>query len=68
MGEVLNEDIDEIKDVIQGYEDKIRDWNSLKEIPGLRKKVSDIGKKIQDQAALIKLKRVVPGYCDYCPA
>ena len=69
MGKVKNEDINEIKKAVMDYRNKIKSWKILNEIRKLYTEIRpEIGNKISDELAIIKLKRVVPGHCDYCPA
>jgi hypothetical protein len=52
----------------------LRDWESrLKELEELEKlkkcflDLSRVEKKLNDEIAVITLRRVVPGRCHYCP-
>jgi len=56
-----------IRDVINDMEIKVRDRG---EYHGLEKSVADIGRlagKLREELAVIRLKRIVPGRCKYCP-
>ena len=69
MGKVRNDDINEIKDVVINYRNKIKSWKTLSNIQKLYAiNRSEIRTRIIDELAIIKLKRVIPGHCDYCPA
>lgn len=69
MGEVRNDDISKIKDVVISYKNKIKRRKTLSNIKKLYTiNRSEIRTRIIDELAIIKLKRVVPGHCDYCPA
>jgi len=69
MGEVSNNNIEEIKVTVIKYKNKIKSWKRLSNIQKLYTIYrSEIRTRIIDELAIIKLKRVVPGHCDYCPA
>jgi len=69
MGEVSNNDIEEIKGIVIKYKKEIKSWKRLSNIQKLyTESRPDIRTRILDELAIIKLKRVVPGHCDYCPA
>ncbi|MFC1865382.1 hypothetical protein ACFLYB_01545 [Chloroflexota bacterium] len=69
MGKVKNDDINEIENTIIDYRSKIKSWGILKDSQRLYTELQpEIRNKISDELAIIKLKRVIPGHCDYCPA
>jgi len=69
MGEVRNDNINEIKDVVISYRNKIKSWKTLSNIQKLYTiNRSEIRTRIIDELAIITLKRVIPGHCNYCPA
>ncbi len=69
MGKVSNNNIEEIKVTVIKYKNKIKSWTTLSNIQKLYTiNHSEIRTRIFDELAIIKLKRVVPGHCDYCPA
>ena len=69
MGRVKNDDISRIKDVVISYKNKIKSWKTLSNIQKLYTEIRpEIRNRIVDELAFIKLKRVVPGHCNYCPA
>jgi len=69
MGKVKNDDINEIKNAVISYGNKIKSWKTSINIQKLYTiNRSEIRTRIIDELAIIKLKRVVPGHCNYCPA
>lgn len=69
MGGVSNNNIEEIKVTVIKYKNKIKSWKRLSNIQNFYTIYrSETRTKIIDELAIIKLRRVVPGHCDYCPA
>lgn len=69
MGKVSNNDIEEIKVTVIKYKKEIKSWKILNDIQKLYIEIwPEIRNKVVGEVAIIKLKRVIPGHCDYCPA
>lgn len=56
-----------VHDVLEDLESRLRDWEDYRD---LEKTIAEIGRlsgKLREELAVIRLRRIVPGRCKYCP-
>jgi hypothetical protein len=54
-------------DVLEDLESRLRDWEDYR---NLEKTIAEIGRldrKLREELAIVRLRRIVPGRCKYCP-
>jgi hypothetical protein len=56
-----------LKNVISKIEQKMQKWEEVKELGGFYSEETRLRVKLLDELQVIKLRRVVPGRCRYCP-
>jgi len=56
-----------VHDVLEDLESRLRDWEEYR---NLEKTIAEIGRldrKLREELAIVRLRRIVPGRCKYCP-
>jgi hypothetical protein len=56
-----------VHDVLEDLESRLRDWEDYR---NLEKTIAEIGRldrKLREELAIVRLRRIVPGRCKYCP-
>ncbi len=56
-----------VKDVLTSWEARVKGWEEYAVLEKLFEKLTKTKSKLQDELAVIILRRVVPGRCKYCP-
>jgi hypothetical protein len=56
-----------VHNVLEDLESRMRDWEDYR---NLEKTIAEIGRldrKLREELAIVRLRRIVPGRCKYCP-
>ncbi len=56
-----------VHDVIGDLESRIRDWEDYRNLEKTIAEIGRLGGKLREELAIIRLRRIVPGRCKYCP-
>ncbi|MFC1916976.1 hypothetical protein ACFLX1_02480, partial [Chloroflexota bacterium] len=56
-----------VHDVIGDLESRIRDWEDYHNLEKTIAEIRRLGGKLREELAVIRLRRIVPGRCKYCP-
>lgn len=56
-----------VHDVIGDLESRIRDWEDYRNLEKTIAEIGRLGGKLREELAVIRLRRIVPGRCRYCP-
>ncbi len=56
-----------VYDVIVDLESRIRDWEDYRNLEKTIAEIGRLGGKLREELAVIRLRRIVPGRCKYCP-
>ena len=56
-----------ILNVMKDLESKLKDWEEYREWEQANNEIGLLGWKLKDALAEIRLKRIVPGHCRFCP-
>ena len=67
MDDVDSHYVQTVKDILTGWESRVKKWEEYAAMEKLFTKVSKTKSKLQDELAVIILRRIVPGRCKYCP-
>lgn len=67
MDNVDSHYIQTVKDILTGWESKVKEWEEYVALEKLFTRLSRTKSKLQDELAVITLRRIVPGRCKYCP-
>ena len=71
MGIVKSEDaegyLNILKEIIECLEQKIANWELYKKLFKANGEISRLDRKLHEELTVIKLRRIVPGRCKYCP-
>ena len=67
MDNVGDRYIKTVKDVLTSWEARVKDWEEYAALEKLLEKLTKIKSQLQDELAVITLRRVVSGRCKYCP-
>jgi len=67
MGKVRQEHIAIIRNVLKNYESRIKHWDDYRNLERSFAEQKQVSRKLRDELAAIKLRRIVPGRCRYCP-
>jgi len=67
MDDVDSHYVQTVKDILTGWEPRVKKWEEYAALEKLFEKLTKIKSKLQDELAVITLRRVVPGRCKYCP-
>ncbi|MFC1979429.1 hypothetical protein ACFLVS_00935 [Chloroflexota bacterium] len=67
MDDVDSHYVQTVKDILTGWESKVKEWEEYAALEKLFEKLTKTKSKLQDELAVITIRRVVPGRCKYCP-
>ena len=67
MDKVKEEHVTTIKEVLIDFESKITIWELYKKMQKLFTELKTLKLSLQDELAIVTLRRIVPGRCKYCP-
>jgi hypothetical protein len=67
MGEVKEEHATPIREVLIDLESEITGWEQYDKMQGLFTELQRLKLGLRDELTVIKLRRIVPGRCKYCP-
>ena len=71
MDVVKSEDADGylsiLKEIIKYLEKKIRKWKAFDNLRKTNDEISRLNRKLHEELSIIRLRRIVPGRCKYCP-
>ncbi len=56
-----------LKDILSGYESRLRESEVYGKFEANTAEITRLSRKLRDELAIIRFKRIVPGHCDYCP-
>ena len=56
-----------VHDVLEDLESRIRDWEDYRDLEKTIAEIGRLGGKLREELAVIRLRRIVPGRCKYCP-
>ncbi len=56
-----------VRDVLGNLESRIRDWEDYRNLEKTITEIGRLGGKLREELAIIRLRRIVPGRCKYCP-
>jgi hypothetical protein len=56
-----------IYDVLEDLESKLRDWEEYRNLEKTIVEIGHLGVKLREELAVIRLRRILPGRCKYCP-
>ena len=67
IGKVPNDQVADTQNLVKGLLDEVTNWSSYYELERLYAELKRIQGVLEDELAIITLRRVVPGRCKYCP-
>ncbi|MBI4284745.1 MAG: hypothetical protein HY670_02445 [Chloroflexi bacterium] len=71
MGKTDKEHADEyvriVLDVMTDLQSQLREWQAYRDIEATITEAEHLGRKLRGELAIIRLRRIVPGRCKYCP-
>ncbi|MHB8105117.1 MAG: hypothetical protein ACYDG5_06215 [Dehalococcoidales bacterium] len=71
MGKMDNEHADgykeTVREVIDELEPSLRGWEAYRDLEKTVAEIGRLGGKLREELAIIRLRRIVPGRCKYCP-
>lgn len=56
-----------VHDVLEDLESRLRDWEDYRDLEKTIAEIGRLGGKLREELAVIRLRRIVPGRCKYCP-
>jgi len=56
-----------VRDVLEDLESNIRGWEVYSELEKIITEIGRLRRKLREELAVIRLRRIVPGRCKYCP-
>ena len=56
-----------VHDVLDDLESSLRDSQEYRDLEKTVAEISRLGTKLREELAVIRLRRIVPGRCRYCP-
>ncbi len=56
-----------VRDVLGDMESHLRDWEAYHDLEKTGAEIGRVGRKLREELAVIRLRRIVPGRCRYCP-
>jgi len=56
-----------LREIIEDLEKNIRKWKVFDNLRKTNDEISRLGRKLHEELAVIRLRRIVPGRCKYCP-
>jgi hypothetical protein len=71
MGKMDKEHAEEyvkiVLEVLGDMESNLRDWEAYRDLEKTIAEIGRLGRKLREELAVIRLRRIVPGRCKYCP-
>lgn len=67
IGKVPNDQVADTQNLVKGLLDEVTNWSSYYELEQLYAELKRIQGVLEDELAIITLRRVVPSRCKYCP-
>ena len=67
IGTVAESQSVEAKESLLGFRKKLSSFSEYQEVARLLEELQKLAPEIQEELAVISLRRVVPGRCRYCP-
>jgi len=64
---VPNDQVTDIKNLVTEVLDEVTTWNSYHDLERLYAELKRVQRVLEDELAIITLRRIVPGRCKYCP-
>jgi hypothetical protein len=53
---------------VLGYlESNLREWEAYRDLEKTIAEIGRLGRKLREELAVIRLRRIIPGHCRYCP-
>jgi len=56
-----------VHDVLEDLGSRLRDWEDYRDLEKTIAEIGRLGGKLREELAVIRLRRIVPGRCKYCP-
>jgi len=56
-----------VHDVLEDLESRLRDWEDYRDLEKTIAEIGRLGGRLREELAVIRLRRIVPGRCKYCP-
>jgi hypothetical protein len=56
-----------VHDVLEDLESRLRDWEDYRNLEKTVAEIGRLGRKLREELAVVRLRRIVPGRCKYCP-
>jgi hypothetical protein len=56
-----------VGEVIDKLESNLRTWEAYRDLEKTIAEIGRLGGKLREELAIIRLRRIVPGHCKYCP-
>lgn len=56
-----------VRGVIEDLESSLRSWEAYLDLEKTITEIGRVGRKLREELAIIRLRRIVPGRCKYCP-
>jgi hypothetical protein len=56
-----------VHDVLEDLESRLRDCEDYRDLEKTIAEIRRLGGKLREELAVIRLRRIVPGRCKYCP-
>jgi len=56
-----------VHDVLEDLESRLRDWEDYRNLEKTIAEIGRLGRKLREELAIVRLRRIVPGRCKYCP-
>jgi hypothetical protein len=56
-----------VHDVLEDLESHLRDWEDYRDLEKTIAEIGSLGRKLREELAVIRLRRILPGRCKYCP-
>ncbi len=56
-----------LHDVLEDMESRLRDWEDYRDLEKTIAEIGRLDRKLREELAVIRLRRIVPGRCKYCP-
>lgn len=56
-----------VHDVLEDLESRLRDWEEYRNLEQTVAEIGRVYRKLREELAVIRLRRIVPGRCKYCP-
>jgi len=71
MGKMDKEHAEEyvkiVLEVLGDLESNLREWEAYRDLEKTIAEIGRLGRKLREELAVIRLRRIVPGRCKYCP-